>query len=203
MGKVVEMEMQREEKREEYAYVLDFLATGKAYSSRAEPLVQLIGDRWFTLLEASTKPNATLSIGEKVYIGSGDRDKISLIKERIPYSRLTQTAKNGLVNIVLKIINENESRFVDFFNNAQPLNIREHSLELLPGIGKKYLNAILKERAARKFDSFADIAKRVSLTQEPAMIIAMRVALELEGNERFYLFVKPYFPNAEHEHKYR
>lgn len=185
--------MQNEDRKEDYAYVLDFMLTGKSSSSRSEPLAQLIGEKWFTLLEATTKPEATLTIGERVYIGSGERDKIMLIKSRVRYAELTQTAKNGLEGIVVQIIKTNEARFVDMFNHAGALNIRQHSLELLPGIGKKHLVTILKERSARPFESFADIAQRVALLQDPGRLIAERVILELEGSERFYLFAKPYF----------
>ncbi|MEM0148081.1 MAG: DUF655 domain-containing protein [Candidatus Micrarchaeaceae archaeon] len=190
------------EKREEYAYVLDFMATGKAYSGKAEPVVQLIGENWFTLLEATAKPSVSFIIGERTYIGSGERDKVSLIKGRISYDELTQTAKNGLINIILKIIRNNEQRFVNFFNVSPPLNIREHSLELLPGIGKKYLNVILAERAKVPFQSFKELEERVSLIQDPALMIAERVVDELKSTQRFYLFVKPYFPNTA-DHKYR
>ena len=74
------MQEYSEDRKEEYSYVLDFMFTGKSSSTRTEPLAQLIGASWFTLLEATTKPDAALTIGEKVYIGQGERDKISLIK---------------------------------------------------------------------------------------------------------------------------
>ncbi len=183
----------QEEKKEEYAYVLDFMFSGKSSSTRSEPIAQLIGERWFTLLEATTKPGSSLSVGERVYIGSGERDKVSLIKFRISYAALTQTSKNELNNVIYNIIKTNEKRFVDVFNDAGALNIREHSLELLPGVGKKHLTTILKERSTKRFESFADIAKRVALMQDPEKLIAERVVIELQGSERFYLFVKPYF----------
>ena len=184
--------MAGEERREENAYVLDFMRSGKPFSTKPEPIAQLIGESWFTLLEAVSKPEATMSLGEKVYIGAGERDKISLIKTRITYDQLTETAKGELPAVLSKIISENEKRFVDIFNNAGPMNIRQHSLELLPGIGKKHLTAILRERSARKFESFADISSRVSLMQDPSKIITERIVAELKGEERFYIFVKPY-----------
>ncbi len=186
------MENQESEKREAYAYVLDFMLSGKSFSSRAEPVAQLIGEEWFTLLEVTPKPNTTLSIGEKVYIGKNERDKIMLIKSRIGYDELTQTAKSSLNNVVSMIVKQHEKKFVDFFNIAGPLNIREHSLELLPGIGKKHLEAILKARSEKPFESFADISTRIPLLQDPAKLITERVVSEISGNERFNLFVKPY-----------
>ena len=186
--------MEGEEKREEYAYVLDFMLSGKSFSNRPEPISQLLGEEWFTLLEATPKPNAALALGERVYIGKNERDKILLIKTRISYNELTQTSRNELPNLVMKIVRTNEKRFVDIFNNAGPLNIRQHSLELLPGVGKKHLEAILKARNEKKFENFADIEARVALLQDPAKLVSERVLSELEGNERFYMLTKPYRP---------
>jgi putative nucleotide binding protein len=188
----MENEEKHEERREEYAYVLDFLLTGKSFSNRAEPVAQIIGDTWFTLLEAEPKLGVALKPSERVYIGRAERDKIAMIKTRVEYFDLTQNAKNELPLIVSQIINGTEPRFVELFNNAGPLNIRQHSLELLPGIGKKHLTAILKARDEKKFESFSDIAARVALLQDPIKLIADRVLLELQGNQRFYMFVKPY-----------
>ncbi|MCL4373860.1 MAG: DUF655 domain-containing protein [Candidatus Marsarchaeota archaeon] len=186
------MENQEREKREEYAYVLDFMLSGKSFSSRSEPLAQVMGEEWFTLLEVTPKPDATLNIGERVYIGKDERDKILLIKSRIAYDELTQTAKSSMPGIVATVVKQNEKKFVEFFNIAGPLNIREHSLELLPGVGKKHLEAILKTRSEKRFESFADITTRIPLLQDPAKLIAERIMHEIEGEERFYLFVKPY-----------
>ncbi len=184
--------MQGEERREEYAVVLDYLQAGRASSGKSEPLAQLIGEEWFTLLEAVPKPGVTMKAGERVYIGKDERDKVSLIKARISYNELTQTGKNELPAIIARIVKEREAHFVNVFNSAGPLNIREHSLELLPGIGKKHLEAILKAREQKKFENFADINARVSLMQDAAKLIAERVLEELQGTGRFYMFTKPY-----------
>lgn len=184
--------IESEEKREEHAYVLDFMASGKAFSNRPEPITQLLGEEKFTILEATIKPGASLSLGERVYIGREERDKILLIKSRIGFSELTQTAKNELPTVVMNIVRGNEKRFVDVFNNAGPLNIRQHSLELLPGVGKKHLEAIIKARNEKKFESFQDIMNRVQLLQDPARLITDRIIAELQGEERFYMFTKPY-----------
>ena len=186
------MQEYSEDRKEEYSYVLDFMFTGKSSSTRTEPLAQLIGASWFTLLEATTKPDAILTIGEKVYIGQGERDKISLIKSKITYNELTQTAKGNMPAIITRMIKEDEKRFVNVFNTAGAVNIRQHSLELLPGIGKKHLNSILKERSQRKFESFQDITNRIALLQDPKKMVVERIMIELQGNERFYIFVKPY-----------
>jgi putative nucleotide binding protein len=195
--------MHGEEKREEYAIVLDFLSTGKSFSGRSEPIAQLIGEEWFTLLEAVPKPDVKLTPGERVYIGKAERDKISLIKTRITYNELTEHGKSELPVTIMRIVKEHEQRFVDVFNNAGPLNIREHSLELLPGIGKKHMDAILKARTEKKFESFKDITDRVSLMQDPAKLITDRIVEELLGTGRFYMFTKPYVKREDDRGGYR
>lgn len=189
------MEQQQEahehEGLEEYALVLDYLSTGKSFSPKPEPLVQLLGENKFTLLEAVPKVSE-IKIKEKVYIGKGERDKIALIKSRIMYNDLTQVSKNELPGAVTEIIKANEAKFVGVFNSASSLNIRMHSLELLPGIGKKHLNAILKARDEKEFASFKDISERVPLLQDPIKLLVERVIEELKGDSRFYMLTRPY-----------
>ncbi|MGC9099263.1 MAG: DUF655 domain-containing protein [Candidatus Micrarchaeia archaeon] len=185
------MEEKREE-LEEYAVVIDFLPTGKSFSANPEPIAELLGESRFTLLEAVPKPGVVLHIGERVYIGKGERDKIALIKSRLSYSELTEGAKNELPNAIASIVKANEKRFVEIFNTAGPLNIREHKLELFPGIGKRHLNAILAAREEKKFESFEDLTSRVKLLQDPVKLIVDRVLIELKGESRFFLLTRPY-----------
>jgi putative nucleotide binding protein len=187
---VVQELEQRRENLEEHAIVLDYLPTGRSSSVRSEPVVQIMGEEKFTLLEAVPKV-PEIKVGEKVYIGKGERDKIAVIKGRLQYNDLTEVSKNELPIAVSTIIKANEPKFVEIFNTASPLNIRMHSLELLPGVGKKHLSAILEARDEKKFESFDDIAKRVSLLQDPVKLIADRVILELKGDSRFYILTRP------------
>lgn len=179
---------------EEYAYVLDYLVSGrpeeKAYHKT--PLVISIGSEEFKLLELIPKNNAVISIGEKVYIGKNQefRTKIMSVKRRISYKDLTNAAVNELPFILENIINERNSYFVDFFNNAQPINARMHSLELLPGLGNKTMWAILDERKKKPFDSFEDLTERVKTVHNPQKMIASRIIEELgDRYQKHRLFV--------------
>ena len=180
----------RKEILEEYALVLDYLPTGRSFSVKSEPLVQLLGESKFTLLEAVPKV-PDVKVEGRVYIGKGDRDKISLIKSRLNYTDLTEGAKNELPKAISNIIKTNEAKFIELFNTASPLNIRMHSLELLPGIGKKHLQAILDARDEKKFESFGDLSKRVPLLQDPIKLLTERIIIELKGESRFYIMTKP------------
>lgn len=184
---MVEEEKKRKE-LEEFGIVIDYLPTGKSSSPSPVPIVQLVGEKFFTLLEASVKKE--VKIGSKVYIGKEGRNEIDKIKGKISYEDLTINAKNELPNAISRIIDENEKRFVDFFNKAGPLNIRQHSLELLPGVGKKHLKQILDEREKKEFTSLSEINQRISLLPNVKRMLVERIIEELSTQQRYYLFVR-------------
>lgn len=177
------------QKRDEYGVILDFLPRGKPSDRRMEPIAQVIGDRYFTLLEVVIKEGVEVKPGEKIYIGEGKWDKVKYIKGRIRYEELTNFSRNGIESILQKIVEDEEKRFVDFFNKAMPLSARAHMLELLPGIGKKHLWSIIKERKKKPFESFEDLRKRVEMLPDPKKMIVKRILEELEGKDRYRLFV--------------
>lgn len=178
---------------EEYAWVIEYLPSGRADAIRKEPVVQLLGTDFFTLLEATISPSATIVMGQKVCVGKEGRNEIVHIKGRITHDDLTNAARDFLPVMIKKAINEREAKFVNFINSAKPISIRVHTLDLLPGIGKKNMEAILRERETKPFESFADIHKRVPSLADPAGIFMHRVLSELEGKEKYYLFTKPPF----------
>ena len=87
-------------------------------------------------------------------------------------------------------ISFSEKRFVDFFNNAQPLTTRMHQLELLPGLGKKHMWEILEVRKTKPFESFEDIKKRVKLMPDPKNAVIKRILAEIKGKEKHRIFVR-------------
>lgn len=178
---------------EEYAYVLDFLPTGRSSTDRlrhmATPTVQVLGEHYFTLLEAELKPGLSVETHERIYVGKERREKVDRIISRVSYEELTASAKAELPVVLEKLIENQEKRFVDFFNNAQAVTQRMHALEILPGIGKKSMWQIIDERERKLFDSFADLQKRASLTH-PAKTIAKRIIEELGGESKYRLFTR-------------
>lgn len=173
---------------EEHAYVLEYLPVGRSSDPRKEPIVQLLGCQFFTLLEATAKPEASLVVGKKVYVGKENREEIDRIKRKIAYNELTTGAKDFIQAILGKLIEEREAEFVNFLNRARPISIRVHTLDLLPGIGKKHMALLLKEREVKPFESFEDIRKRVAGV-DPALVFTNRIISELKEEERHYLFV--------------
>ncbi|HIH31134.1 TPA: DUF655 domain-containing protein [Candidatus Woesearchaeota archaeon] len=187
------MEQRQEKMKEEYAVVLDFLPNGYSNDDRPmfkkTPIVQVIGKENFTLLELVPKKDVFLQPSQEVYIGEKERDKIHHINGRLPLIKLTPTARSEIEHIVQKIVHENPVRFVEFFNAAQPLSTRMHSLELLPGLGKKHMWQILEERRGDPFKDFEDLKRRVKLIPDPEKIIIKRILKELDRNEKHYIFL--------------
>jgi putative nucleotide binding protein len=181
-------------KYEEYAYVLDYLPHGRPGAPRTshttQGTLQLVGEEYFTLLEASPIPDAEYNIRDKIFVGKGDRGLVGHILGRINYEELTSSAKAELPAVIEIIVQENEKRFVDFINESQSLTPRMHSLELIPGIGKRLMFQILELRERYPFESYEDLKTRTSLS-DPVKLIARRALKELSEAEKYYIFTRP------------
>ncbi len=182
------------ETKEEYAIILDFLPNGYPFDTRPSfkktPIAQAIGKKYFSLLELVPKREVFLQLHEDVYIGEGKREKIHHIIGKITSEKLTTTANEELKHVVKETVDNDEKRFVDFFNNAQSLTTRMHQLELLPGLGKKHMWEILEARKEKPFESFEDLKKRVKLMPNPKTAIIKRILKELTGKEKHCIFVR-------------
>jgi putative nucleotide binding protein len=187
--------MERASKKyEEHAYVLDILHHGRPGVARSSfygrVVIQIVGEDYFTLLEAVPVKGAEFNIGERIYVGKKGRTKIEHILGRINYDDLTSPARAELSLAVEAIVRANEERFVAFFNKSQPLTPRMHSMELIPGIGKRLMWQILENRERVPFDSFDDLQNRINLS-DPVKLLVRRIIGEFTENEKYKLFVRP------------
>jgi putative nucleotide binding protein len=188
----------RQKKYEDFAYVLDVFSASelKAQSlnilvHRDENVIQLLGEDFFTLLEAATPKSNKPAIRSRLYIGKDVPRNILRILRRIGYDDLTINAKMNLESVILKLLEENEERFIDFFNTARPLTPRMHALELIPGIGKKIAMKIMGEREVKPFESYEDLRKRGGVL-DPVKALQQRILEELRNpEEKYRLFVRP------------
>jgi putative nucleotide binding protein len=178
-------------KYEEHAYVLDYNSRGKSSTVRGRDgiIITAIGEERLTLLEILGIPNSTFEVGEKIYIGKEGRTKVLSVLGKLDYDKISSSAQSELESTVENIVTNNESKFVEYLNNAQPLTPRIHALELIPGIGKTYMKSMLEERERKKFESYQDLQERVGL-KEPVKHIAQRIIDEISGESRMNLFVK-------------
>ena len=182
-----------EKKKEESAIVLDFLPNGYPFDTKPihlkTPIAQALGTENFTLLELVPRKGVFLQPFKEVYIGEAKRDEIHHINGRIGTGKLTQTAKSELQHAVEELVKRKETRFVEFFNKAQPVSTRMHVLEMLPGVGKKHMWEIVEERRVEPFKSFDDMKNRVKLMPDPIHTVVKRIVSEIEGREKHFLFV--------------
>ncbi len=175
--------------KEEQAIVIDYLPYGYPLEKKMMPIAQAIGKKNLTLLELVPRRGLKLEVGEEVYIGEGKRDKVYYILGKLPFSKISENAKTFLQGYIEKQVADDQKRFVDFFNSAQPINTRLHQLELIPGFGKKHTQAILEEREKKPFESLDDLKNRISNLPDPKTAIVKRITEELKGEERHLLFI--------------
>lgn len=179
---------------EEYVRIIDNLPQGipgGGYSKK-EPVCFGVGESEFKLFELVPKAGAQINLGDRVYVGEDKsrREQIDHIRKRIGYADLTNTAQKELEYAIDEIVKANPEKFIRFYNDAGPITMRKHALEELPGLGKKSMDAILKERNVKKFDSFEDLAERVPVVKSPEKLIIARVLAEISENDmKRYIFV--------------
>lgn len=178
---------------EDYAYILDYLPQGRPDSRRIhkEPLAYALGENEFKLFELVPKPNTILTIEDIVYIGKDmeKRNQILHVKRRVRFDELTVTSQNELPFIIKRIIEKAEQRFLRFFNEAQAITTKFHMLELLPGLGKKTMWAVVEERKKGVFTTFKNFEERTGI-HHPEKLIIKRIEKELsEPEEKYLIFV--------------
>ena len=181
---------------EENVFILDYLPKGRGDvpPHRQYPVVYGIGEKQFTLLELVPRDNAVISIGDRIYVGknASKREKIKKIKGRVGYHDLTSTAHGEMPYVIEDIVKHKEDYFIQFFNNAPAISTRFHVLELLPGLGKKMMHDILKERRKELFTSFKNMVDRIDFLRDPVKLIAKRIELELtDPDQKYRLFTRP------------
>jgi putative nucleotide binding protein len=174
--------------KEEYAIVLDYLPHGYPLEKERKPIIQAIGIDYFTPFELVPKKDAKIEIREKVYIGEGKRDKIYYIKGKLDPEKLTETAKINLKEVVHELLINKPEIVIKFFNEAEAINKRLHSIELLPGFGKKHTKDIIKAREEKPFESIEDMKKRVKNLPDPLKAVEKRIIEELTEKVKYKLF---------------
>jgi putative nucleotide binding protein len=164
------------------AIVLDYLPYGKT-KNKPIPIVQAIGDTYFSLIEFIKPQELNVIILESV----------PLIKRYrlIKYEQLTPTAKDNLPVALEKLVSERENEFIEFINKSIPITPRLHMLELLPHIGKRITWKIIEEKEKEPFKSFKDIDERIKAKVDIKKSIVERIIEELQNKDKYKLFVGP------------
>ncbi len=131
--------------------------------------------------------SGALKVGDEFELD--DKEKVQAWA-RIKKESLSSAAKAELESAIERLIDEDEARFVDFFNKASSITTRMHSLELMPGIGKKHMWEIIEKRR-KPFESLQDIKDRIPLILDLKKSLKERILKELEEDEKYYFFVLP------------
>jgi putative nucleotide binding protein len=170
------------------AVVLDFLPRGSPNDDRPQyersPVAFAVGETDFRLVEAALTDDAGVNIGDRIEIDPPG-DAVERLRT-VEYGDLSSTAESELEYAITEILEADEGRFVEFYNEAQPITTRLHVLNLLPGIGKKLRNNILDARKRRPFESFEDIEDRVSGLHDPEGVLVERILEELREEDLKY-----------------
>lgn len=179
----------------EYGVILDFLPHGRSDADepqyRRSPVVYAVAEETFSLYELTVEDDADISIDDRVQIRPSFADGLNRGRE-VDYADLSDGARSELDYVIEEIVEADEKRFVDFFNEAQPVSLRLHQLNLLPGIGDKLRDNILDARKRGPFDTFEELEERVSGLHDPKGIIIDRIFQELTEAEdlKYSLFVR-------------
>jgi putative nucleotide binding protein len=185
-------------KYEDWAWELDYMAHGYVDDQRPmhlrDPILEVIGEQYFSLLEVimDRDKGSTFKFdpGRRDFIGKGDQNMIGHRFKRVSFEQLTLNAKAELPRILEKIVAQDPGRFLAFFNTSQPITMKMHQLEILPGIGKKTMWAIIDARKKKPFATFADITERVGIGK-PETVVVKRILKELENpEEKHLIFVR-------------
>jgi putative nucleotide binding protein len=167
--------------------VLDFLPHGRTEDDRPqyekEPLAYVLDSEEFDLYEVIAESDANVSIGDRIDPATAD---FVTRYSSIEYEDLPGGAQSELEYVIEDLVEEHEQRFVDFYNDAQPITLRLHQLNLLPGIGKKLRNNILDQRKRKPFESFEELEDRISGLHDPEQVLVDRIMEELREDDLKY-----------------
>jgi putative nucleotide binding protein len=180
---------------ENYVYVLDYLPSGRSTERgfHREPVALAVGESELKLLEILPKPGVALMPGSRVAVVpvDGVPPPLDHVRRRIGYEELTTAARSELGGALEKVVLADPTKYLRFFNDAPSVSRRFHLLELLPGIGKRTMQAIVEERKRGPFTSFSDLEARLHL-KSPQMLLVGRIEAELQGvADKYRLFVPP------------
>jgi putative nucleotide binding protein len=187
------MSEQNGDEKQVPAVVLDYLPHGRADDDRPQhqkpALVYALGIEEFRLFEVTLEEDVSLTITDRFDAEPSD-DLVTNVRE-IEYEDLSGAAQSELEHAIRDVVETDERRFVDFYNDAQPITLRLHQLNLLPGIGKKLRNNVLEQRKRKPFESFEDLEDRVSGLHDPKEVLVERILEELrEDDLKYRTFVR-------------
>ncbi|MFD1569132.1 DUF655 domain-containing protein [Halorubrum laminariae] len=166
--------------------LLDVLPNGRPDDDRPahqkSPVAYGLGTADFRLYELALTESADVSVSDWIDL---DGPSVGRYRE-VEFDDLTRNAAAEIEYAVDDIVDADERRFVDFYNEAGAITLRLHRLNLLPGIGKKLRNNLLDERKRGPFETFEEVSERVSGLHRPREVIVERIVEEIREDDLKY-----------------
>ena len=160
--------------------LLDVMPNGRPDDDRPQyrksPVAYGLGTDAFRLYELALDEAADVSVSDRIAL---DSPEVGRYRE-VSFDDLTRNAAAEIEYAVADIVEGDEERFVDFYNEAGPITLRLHQLNLLPGIGKQLRNKVLDERKRGPFESFEEVSERIAGLHRPREVIVERIVEEIE-----------------------
>jgi len=178
----------------ERAVVLDHLPYGRPDDDRPQhqkpEIAYAVGEAGFSLFELTLADGSDVSIGDRIVVApDADSDVVTRYRE-IGYDELSRGAEQELEYVIEEIVERHPQRFLDYFNEAQPLTLRLHQLNVLPGIGEKLRDDILESRKREgPFESYEDLEERIGGLHDAKGTVADRIVEELTEDVKYRAFV--------------
>ena len=199
IDRIVVLEQERLKRVKKLEVLLGCLPSGEKRMA-CYPVSQLEDEAFNILLEEARQEGRfdvvnSLEELKKIAREKGLPEKLLVVpRSPIPLDKLTDIARNNLHEAVRKILLGNEPFYVEFFNVAEPINIRQHSLELIRGIGKKTVKQLVAERSRKPFTSFEEVKKVIKV--DPLEGLVEKIVEEITGQSKYNLFIPPQDPSV-------
>lgn len=175
---------------------------GGQRSGRPQQKSPLMEETWARVIDHDLTDNVIVAISEgqmllcrlepkagidslltttRVYIGTDASKRINI--ERVlgmtNLGRVANHVKADLPLVIQIFIEENEKHFIDmFFNRAGNMSLKQHSFELLPGVGNKKAMQMVEARGSSGFETLAALNEACGI--DAADLLAKRFHTELD-----------------------
>ena len=175
---------------------------GGQRNNRSQQKSPLMEETWARVIDHDVTDNVIVAISEekmllcrlepkpgvdpllttsRVYIGTDASKRVNIgrVLGMTNLGRVANHVKADLPLVIQIFIEENERHFIDtFFNRAGNMSLKQHSFELLPGVGNKKALQMVDARGSRGFETLAALNEACNI--DAADLLAKRFHTELE-----------------------
>ena len=175
---------------------------GGQRNSRPQQKSPLMEETWARVIDHDVTDNVIVAISEekmllcrlepkpgvdpllttsRVYIGTDASKRVNIgrVLGMTNLGRVANHVKADLPLVIQIFIEENEKHFIDtFFNRAGNMSLKQHSFELLPGVGNKKALQMVDARGSSGFETLAALNEACNI--DAGELLAKRFLSELD-----------------------